>query len=42
MARTYYSASITLDPETNAPSVNEQKLSAAVKHWNSVDMASEY
>jgi tetratricopeptide (TPR) repeat protein len=42
MARTYYSASITLDPETNAPSVNEQKLSAAVKYWNSVDVASEY
>ena len=42
MARTYYSASITLDPETNAPYVNEQKLSAAVKYWNSVDVASEY
>jgi tetratricopeptide (TPR) repeat protein len=42
MARTYYSASITLDAETNAPNVNEQKLSAAVKYWNSVDVASEY
>jgi tetratricopeptide (TPR) repeat protein len=42
MARTYYSASITLDAETNAPNVNEQKLSAAVKYWNAVDVASEY
>jgi len=42
MARTYYSASITLDPETNAPNVNAQMLSAAVKQWNSVDAASEY
>lgn len=42
MARTYYSASIRLDAETNAPSVDEAKLSAAVKYWNMVDMASEY
>jgi tetratricopeptide (TPR) repeat protein len=42
MARTYYSASIKLDAETNAPSVNEQKLSAAVKYWNTIDVASEY
>jgi hypothetical protein len=42
MARTFYSASITLDAETNAPNVNEQKLSAAVKYWNGVDEASEY
>lgn len=42
MARTYYSASIKLDPETNAPSVNEQKLSAAVKYWNTIDISSEY
>ena len=42
IARTYYSASITLDAETNAPNVNATKLSAAVKYWNSVDVTSEY
>lgn len=42
VARTFYSASIRLDAETNAPTVDEQKLSAAVKYWNSVDVASEY
>ncbi|HEY6558213.1 MAG TPA: hypothetical protein VI072_13105 [Polyangiaceae bacterium] len=42
MARTYYSASIRLDPETNAPSVDAQKLSAAVKYWNQVEASSEY
>ncbi|HVW23946.1 MAG TPA: hypothetical protein VHC69_01160 [Polyangiaceae bacterium] len=42
MARTYYSSSIKLDPETNAPSVNSEKLSAAVKYWNQVDEGSEY
>jgi tetratricopeptide (TPR) repeat protein len=42
MARTYYSASIRLDPETNAPSVDTSKLSAAVKYWNQVDIRSEY
>ncbi|HVY26708.1 MAG TPA: hypothetical protein VHB79_09150 [Polyangiaceae bacterium] len=42
MARTYYSSSITLDPETNAPTVNSTKLSAAVKYWNQVDVTSEY
>jgi tetratricopeptide (TPR) repeat protein len=42
MARTFYSASITLDAETNAPNVDETKLSAAVKYWNGVDEASEY
>jgi hypothetical protein len=42
MARTFYSASIRLDAETNAPSVNEQKLSAAVKYWNQVESSSEY
>ncbi len=42
MARTYYSSSIQLDPETNAPNVNSEKLSAAVKYWNQVDEASEY
>ena len=40
-ARTYYSASITLD-ENNSPTINTQKLSAAVKYWNKVDVASEY
>jgi hypothetical protein len=42
IARTYYSASIRLDAETNAPTIDERKLSAAVKYWNSVDAASEY
>lgn len=41
-ARTYYSASIKLDAETNAPSVDEKKLSAAVKYWNQIDVTSEY
>ena len=42
MARTYYSASIQLDPETNAPSIDERRDSAAVKHWNQIDESSEY
>lgn len=42
MARTYYSSSIQLDAETNAPNVNEKKLSAAVKNWNEVAEQSEY
>lgn len=42
MARTFYSASIRLDPETNAPTIDETKLSAAVKYWNEVDEGSEY
>ncbi|MBX3181166.1 MAG: hypothetical protein KIT72_15205 [Polyangiaceae bacterium] len=42
MARTYYSASIKLDAETNAPSVNSTMLSAAVKYWNLIDVGSEY
>lgn len=42
MARTYYSASITLDPETNIPTIDSKKLSAAVKFWNTVQPASEY
>lgn len=42
MARTYYSASIRLDPETNAPTVDSQKLSAGVKYWNQIDTSSEY
>ena len=42
MARTYYSASIKLDPETNAPTIDTKKLSAAVKYWNTVEASSEY
>jgi len=42
MARTYYSASIRLDPETNAPVVDPEKLSAAVKYWDLIEPASEY
>jgi hypothetical protein len=42
MARTYYSASIKLDAETNAPTIDANKLSAAVKYWNEVEPASEY
>jgi hypothetical protein len=41
MARTYYSASIRLD-ENNSPTIDPQKLSAGVKYWNKVDVASEY
>lgn len=41
MARTYYSASVRLD-ESNAPTIDSQKLSAAVKYWNKIDVASEY
>jgi hypothetical protein len=41
MARTYYSASIKLD-ENNTPTIDGTKLSAAVKYWNKVDVASEY
>lgn len=41
MARTYYSASIKLDEE-NRQTVDERNLSAAVKFWNTVDVASEY
>ncbi|MFC1642762.1 hypothetical protein ACFL5O_08775 [Myxococcota bacterium] len=42
MARTFYSASVRLDPETNTPNVDPVKLSAAVKYWNLIDVASEY
>jgi hypothetical protein len=42
MARTYYSASIRLEAETNAPTIDTNKLSAAVKYWNQIDNASEY
>ncbi|MBI4701502.1 MAG: hypothetical protein HY744_10140 [Deltaproteobacteria bacterium] len=41
MARTFYSASISLD-ENNSPTIDERKLSAAVKYWNLVDVGSEY
>ncbi len=41
MARTYYSASVTLD-ENNTPKILEDRLSAAVKYWNTVDVGSEY
>jgi hypothetical protein len=41
-ARTYYSASIKLEAETNTPVVNESKLSAAVKYWDQIDVTSEY
>jgi hypothetical protein len=40
-ARTYYSASVRLD-ENNSPTIDSQKLSAAVKFWNKVDEGSEY
>ena len=42
MARTFYSASVTVDEATNAPTVDQTRLSAAVKYWNKVDVASEY
>jgi len=42
MARTYYSASIRLDAETNTPMIDPKKLSAAVKYWNMIDQGSEY
>ena len=41
MARTYYSASVRLD-DNNAPTIDANKLSAAVKYWNRVDVGSEY
>src|SRR6185295_1548893 len=41
MARTYYSASVRLD-DNNTPKIDAKKLSAAVKYWNRVDVASEY
>jgi len=42
MARTYYSASVRLNPETNIPTIDSTKLSAAVKYWNQIDVTSEY
>ncbi|MGK4005628.1 hypothetical protein WMF31_23580 [Sorangium sp. So ce1036] len=41
MARTYYSASVRLD-DNNVPTIDAARLSAAVKYWNRVDVASEY
>ncbi len=41
MARTYYSASISTDPQ-GTPRINAEKLSLAVNNWNRVDVASEY
>lgn len=41
MARTYYSASVRLG-EDGIPKIDPKKLSAAVKFWNRVDVASEY
>ncbi|MGH7283103.1 MAG: tetratricopeptide repeat protein, partial [Polyangiaceae bacterium] len=41
MARTYYSASVRLD-DSGSPTIDSTKLSAAVKYWNKVDVASEY
>ncbi len=41
MARTYYSASVRLD-DNNVPKIDANKLSAAVKYWNRVDVGSEY
>jgi hypothetical protein len=42
MARTFYSASVKLDENTNQPIIDSTRLSAAVKYWNKVDIASEY
>ena len=42
MARTMYSASIQLDPETNVPEIRGDALSAAVNYWNKVEESSEY
>ena len=42
MARTFYSASVKLDDTTNQPTVDQTRLSAAVKYWNKVDVGSEY
>lgn len=40
MARTFYSASIRLD-DSGSPKIDQDKLSAAVKYWNKVDVASD-
>lgn len=41
IARTFYSASIRLD-QNNVPKIDDKKLNAAVRHWNLVDVGSEY
>jgi tetratricopeptide (TPR) repeat protein len=41
LARTYYSASLSVD-DNNVPSIDGSRLSAAVKYWDKVDVASEY
>lgn len=41
MARTYYSAAVRLD-ENSVPIIGGNYMSAAVKYWNRVDVASEY
>jgi len=41
LARTYYSAAITLDAPTRTIKSKPQMLSAAVKYWNRVDPAGE-
>ncbi len=42
MARTYYSASRHASTRTTRRPSTRDKLSAAVKYWNKVDVASEY
>jgi tetratricopeptide (TPR) repeat protein len=42
IARTFYSASVVLDPETNTPKIDEQRLNKAVFAWNTIDVSSEY
>ena len=42
MARTYYSASVKLDEQPTRRRSTQTRLSAAVKYWNKVDVASEY
>ncbi len=41
LARTYYSASIRFN-EKGVPTIDGNKISAAIENWNRVDMASEY
>jgi hypothetical protein len=42
IARTFYSASVVLDPETNQPKIDEQRLNKAIFAWNTIDVGSEY
>lgn len=41
IARTFYSSATRLD-SSNVPKIDEKKLNAAVRHWNLVDVGSEY